>query len=202
MERLEELNRLLVKKGNTPMQKNAIVEERKRLMNETFEYLPEQMEIIRKTNEHLIRIATRAYHQIKKMESYIAAIDKKNREDGFSELYITGEVSFYTSIAMCRTDELSLPTAEIGGDLFVWKKEDRTSQLTLKEFLYRPFPQENLEKSGIYQEHLKPLEPLCYGMYQLLFQSGYSLQDIMEKMLFTYEIRLHTSKLIAIEDIQ
>jgi len=200
MERLDILNKYLTNGLLSNDEKSAILLERKEIINKTFDYLPEQLEILRRTDKHLVILATKIYYQVHKLENYLPEIIQENKLDGFSCPYITGEVFTTGSIKERQTNDL-LPGSEISSKFFQWEKNDSSRFTALKDYLYRPIPKEIMEKSEINWWHLKDLEPLCYGTLELLFKTDFSLQDLMERITFGCKVELHTSKVIMIENI-
>ena len=202
MERVETLNNILTnsKRMNVD-EKYAVLSERKILLDKAFSYRPEQMDILRKTNEHLIKITTEFYNQICKLQTYLPTIVLKNEIDGFSHPYIAGEVypfKFMTTI----NNKTPLPVESINSiALYSWGKDDMKKISSLDDFLYQPFPKSQIEQSAIDITRMADVGTLCYGMYNLLFDSNYSLLDLMDKILFGYEVEMHTDKVVTMNPL-
>lgn len=202
MERIEILNEQLTNSRLSKQEQQTLALERRELMNKEFDYMPEHLEILRKTNTHLVNIATKVYHQVRYIESVLPVILHDNEKDGFTSPSIIAEVYTTDTVAALGRKEEWLPTNIIAGvTLYLWERGDANNYVTLDDFLYRPFPEEVILQSSLDWERLKEATPWCYGMYKLVFCTAYSLSDFMEMICFGCTVSLHTSKIQTIDEI-
>lgn len=161
----------------------------------------ETAQMLRHTNELLIRIATKFYRQVRQLHRFLPELERANKADGFSHIELSGQVEVFSTVRSMHAPVFGhRPVDDKDFIPYVWNQGDSERFPSLHSFIYQPFEKGQENNPAIDNDMLETIGPMCFGMQKLLYDSDYTLEDINEGLLFCCDIDLKTDKVMTIEE--